>query len=344
MAAPRRIASRALATLALTAVAALGLSACAGDGGPEGGGGDDGGNGDSAEAVVGISQFVQHPALDAATAGFKRAILDAGFVEGETVRFDEKNAQAEMATATLIAQTFANDGVDLVLAVATPAAQAAAQSITDIPVLFTAVTDPLSVHLVASADAPGANISGTSDLNPVDQQFALLREIVPDAKRVGIVYGSGEVNSEIQLDLAEESAQELGLELVTATVTNPGEIQQAAESLGEVDAIYTPSDNLVASGLAALIGVAEERGIPVIGAESAHVEGGAVATIGIDYERLGYQTGEMAVRVLKDGTDPAAMPVEYLEELELVINPDAAQRFGIELPAAVRDRADRTLE
>ena len=331
-----RTRGRALALAALAATAALALSACSS--------GDDAGSGGGKSITIGIGQFVQHPALDAATEGFKQAVLDAGYVEGETVEFDEKNAQAEVATATTIAQTFATDGADLVLAVATPMAQAAMQNIVDAPVLFTAVTDPVSSDLVESEEAPGSNVTGTSDMNPVAEQIELITEIVPDARTIGVVYGSGEVNSEVQVELAREAAEAEGLDLVEATVTNAGEIKQATESLGDVDAIYTPTDNLVASGLGALIGVAEERGIAVVGAESAHVEGGAVATLGIDYEKLGRQTGEMAVRILQEGADPASMPVETSQELELVVNPAAAERMGVELPDALVERADRTIE
>ena len=328
--------SRAFAFAGLVATAALALSACS-----SANSGDDAG---SEKITVGISQFVQHPALDSATEGFKQAFIDAGYVEGETIEFNEKNAQAEVATATTIAQTFATDGVDLVLAVATPSAQAAMQNIVDAPVLFTAVTDPVSADLVESNEKPGSNVTGTSDMNPVADQIDLITEIVPDAKKIGVVYGSGEVNSEIQVDLAREAAEAQNIELVEATVTNAGEIKQAVESLGDVDAIYTPTDNLVASGLGALIGVAEERGIPVVGAESAHVEGGAVATLGIDYTKLGYQTGEMALKIIKDGADPATMAVETSKDLELVVNPAAAKRMGVELPAALVERADSTVE
>lgn len=328
---------RALTALGLAATTALALTACS----PAASDGETTGSGDA--IVVGISQFVQHPALDAATAGFKQAFIDAGYVEGETIKFDEKNANAEVATATTISQTFANDGVDLVLAVATPAAQAAAQNLVDVPVLFTAVTDPVAADLVASTEAPGSNVTGTSDMSPVADQIDLIAEILPDAKKIGIVYGSGEVNSEVQVEMAREAAEKLGMEVVEQTVTNAGELKQATEALGDVDAIYTPSDNLVASGIGSIVGVAEERGILVVGSDSTHVEGGAAATVGIDYEKLGYQTGEMAIRIL-EGADPAEMAVETSKDLELTVNLDAASRFGIELPAALVERAANVIE
>lgn len=330
---------RALALTGIAATAALALGGCA-SGEAATTSGDDA----TQSVTIGISQFVQHPALDAATAGFKQAFIDAGYVEGETVTFDEQNAQADVANATTIAQKFAADSVDLVLAVATPTAQAAAQNITDIPVLFTAVTDAVEAGLVDSDEEPGSNVTGTSDLNPVADQIALIQEIAPDAKKVGIVYSSGEVNSEIQVALAKEAADKLGIEIVEQTVSNPSEIKQAAEALGDVDAIYVPTDNAVVSAISTVVQVAEDKQIPVIGAEAGTVEGGAIATIGIDYTKLGHQTGEMAIKILQDGADPATMPVETSNQLELVINPAAAERMGVTLPAAIVDRADRVIE
>lgn len=328
-----RLRQRTLGIVGLAAAAALALSGCTSSAD---------GSGESANAdsiKIGISQFVQHPALDAAAEGFKQAFIDAGYVEGETVTFNEKNANAEVATATTIAQTFATDNVDLALAIATPAAQAAAQNLTEVPVLFTAVTDAVAADLVESDEKPGGNITGTSDLSPVAEQIDLIKEIKPDAKKIGVVYGSGEVNSQVQVELARDAAKKLGMEVVEATVTNASELMQATDSLGDVDAIYTPSDNLVASGIGSIVGVAEDKGILVVGSDSTHVDGGAAATVGIDYTKLGKQTGEMAIRILKDGEDPATMPVETSKDLELTINPAAAKRFGVELPAELADRA-----
>jgi len=343
---------RALGLTSALGVAALMLSACGSDADPEPEdtgaaaeeetGGEETPGDDLEPLTIGISQFVQHGALDASAAGFKQAFLDAGYVEGETVTFEEQNAQGDVANATTIAQTFAGADLDLVLAIATPSAQAAAQNITDIPVFFTAVTDAESAGLVDSNESPGGNVTGTSDMNPVAEQIELVTEIVPEAATIGIVYDSGEVNSGVQVDIAKEAAGALGIEIVESTVTNSSEVQQATEALGDVDAIYVPTDNTVVSAIPALIQVAESKGIPVIGAESGTVEGGAIATLGIDYERLGYQTGEMALRML-EGEDISAMAVETLAELETVINPDAAERMGVTLPDALVDRADRVL-
>ena len=320
--------SRAKLITGLVATSALVLTGCSG--------GDSAG-GDSESYRIGINQLVQHPALDSATEGFKAAFEDAG-VE---VEFDEQNANGEQGTALTIAQQFASDNLDLALAVATPAAQAMARNITDVPLLFTAVTDPVSAELVESMDAPGANVTGTSDAAPIEQQLELLKQLVPDAETVGIVYASGEVNSQVQVDQAREAAGPLDLEIETQTVTTVNEIQQAVEALGDVDAIYVPTDNMVVSGIASLVQVAESKQIPVIAAEEGTVEGGAVATLGIDYTELGRQTGEMALRILQDDEDPATMAIETANEFTYVVNEAAAERQGVTIPEEILAEAEK---
>lgn len=327
--------SRAKLFTGIVAASALVLAGCANDTGDTGDAGANG-NGDQTYRI-GINQLVQHPALDSATEGFKQAFADAG-VEAE---FNEQNANGEQATALTISQQFANDDLDLALAVATPAAQAMAQNIVDIPLLFTAVTDPVSAELVDSMEEPGGNVTGTSDAAPIDEQLELLQDLVPDAETVGIVYASGEVNSQVQVEQAEEAAGPLGLQIVTQTVTSVNEIQQAVEALGDVDVIYVPTDNMIVSGIASLVQVAEDNQIPVIAAEEGTVEGGAVATIGIDYTELGRQTGEMALRILQDGEDPATMPVETATEFTYVVNEDAAERQGVVIPENILAEAER---
>ncbi|GAA1321628.1 ABC transporter substrate-binding protein [Leucobacter albus] len=316
--------------LAGLAAAALTLSACSSPAATD--------SSDEAKASykIGVSQFVQHPALDAATAGFKQAFEDAGVA----VTWDDKNANGDQSTAVTIAQGFASSDVDLVLAVATPSAQTAAQAITDKPILFTAVTDAVEGQLVESNEAPGSNVTGTSDLAPFDEQLALLQEVVPGAKKVGIVYASGEVNSQVQVDAVTEAAGPLGLEVVTKTVTTANDIAAATEALGDVDAIYVPTDNMVVAGIASLVQVAEDKQIPVIGAEAGTVEGGAVITLGIDYTKLGYQTGEMALKVL-EGADPATMAVEVSKEFAYVVNEDAAKRMGVTIPEEILGKAEK---
>lgn len=283
---------------------------------------------------VGITQIVDHPSLNVSIDGFKDALADAGY----DVDYDEQNAQGDVSTASTIAGNFAAAELDLVLAVATPTAQAAAQNITETPVLFTAVTDPVGAGLVESMEAPGANVTGTSDANPVAEQLALVKELAPDASTVGIVYASGEANSETQVEWAREAAVDLGLTIEVATVSTSAEVQQATESL-DVDVFYVITDNTVVSALGALLQVAETRQVPVIAAEGDSVGEGAIATFGISYYDLGYQTGEMAVRIL-NGDDPASMGVEVQTDLDLYLNLGAAERQGVTIPQSLLDQAD----
>lgn len=313
---------------ATLSVGALALVGCSSDSG--------GGGGDGDSYSIGINQFVQHPALDAATEGFKQAFTDAGV----DVEFTERNANGEQSTALTIAQQFATDNLDLVLSVATPAAQATAQNIQDTPVLFTAVTDPVAAELVDSMESPGGNITGTSDAAPVGKQLDMLKELVPDAGKVGIVYSSGEVNSQVQVDEVKEEAKSRDLEIVTQTVTNVTEIPQAVEAIGDVDAFYVPTDNMLVSGIASLVQAAEASETPVIGAESGTVEGGAAAALGIDYTELGRQTGEMALRILRDGDKPGDMAVEKSDKVTYFVNEEAGRRQGVTFPQNILDEAE----
>ncbi len=319
--------SPARALGAIIATAALALTAC-GSGGTQTSGSTPAAVGADKEYRIGITQIVAHPSLDASREGFKKAIADAGL----KATYDENNAQGEQATATSIAGKLNTGNFDLILAIATPTAQATAQVVTNKPVLFTAVTDPVAAQLVDSNEKPGANVTGTNDMNPVADQIKLIKRIKPEAKTVGIIYSSGEVNSAVQVEAAKAAAQAEGLTVEEKTITNTGEVAQAAASLN-TDAIYVPTDNNVVSGLAAVVQVAEQKKIPLIVGEGDSVKGGGLATIGIDYEKLGYQTGEMAVRILKDGANPADMPVESQKEFVTTINTKAAERMGVELPA-----------
>lgn len=328
---------RSLTLTAALAVTALGLTAC-GDSGDAGAGG-----GGDEKYTVGINQLVSHPALDGAREGFKEAFSDAGL----EVTFEEQNAQGEQATVTSIASTFANDGdVDLVAAIATPAAQGTAAAVKDKPVVFMAVTDPKGAELVASEEAPGGNVTGVSDRNPVQEQLQLLKDVNPDAKTVGIVYNSGEANSAVQVEQAKEAGQELGLEVKEATVTNSSEVQQGVQSLSDVDGIYVPTDNAVVSALETVVGFGEENDIPVISADIDSVDRGALGTYGIDYKAHGKQAGEMAVKILKDGANPGEIAVGFADpaNLQLVLNPAAAEAYGVEIPAELTDEADRLVE
>ncbi len=289
---------------------------------------------------IGITQIAEHPALDAARDGFIQALKDEGFVEGENLTIDIKTAQGDIPTATTIAEGFVTDKVDLILAIATPSAQAVKNATNSIPILFTAVTDPVDAGLVQSVGSPGGNATGTHDMNPIDDQLKLIKEIVPEAKTVGVIFNSAEDNSIVQVKALEDIAPGLGLAVEKAPVTGTGEVATAAESLiDKVDAFYIPTDNTVVSAIASVIKVAEENNIPIIAGEENSVEEGALATVGIDYQKLGYQTGKMAAKILRGEAQPSELPVEGQSEYEYVVNLTAAKNMGITLPQDLLDKA-----
>lgn len=291
-------------------------------------------------AKIGIIQLIEHPALDDATKGFIEGLKELGYVDGDNIAIDFNSAQGEPANCVTIANKLVSTNTDLILAVATPAAQAAANATKEIPILVTAVTDPETARLVASNKAPGGNVTGTSDLSPVKEQFKLIKEILPDVKTVGILYNTGEDNSLFQLDLAKKEAAALGLTLVEGGATAANELLQVTAVLAKkVDVIYVPTDNLMASGMAVITQTAAQDKIPVIGAESKMTEGGAIAAKGFNYYELGKQTAKQAIKILKGEQKPADMPIEYLETLDVAVNKEMAEKLGITLPQSVLNQA-----
>ena len=289
---------------------------------------------------IGIIQLVEHDALDKAREGFIDDLKENGFVDGENIIIDYQNAQADQSNLKTISQRFVQNDDDLILAIATGAAQSVAAETSDIPILGTAITDYEAAQLVESNDAPGGNVSGTTDLTPVEKQVELLKEMMPDVKTLGVLYNSSEVNSEIQAQMAQEAAEKEGIECKTATVTNTNDIAQVMESIaGDVDAIYIPTDNTFASAMATVSKIAEEYKLPTICGEQGMVESGGLATVGIDYYKLGKQTGEMAVKILKDGANVAEMPIESLDDTNICLNIDIAEAIGYEFPQSVTDKA-----
>ncbi|WMJ89513.1 ABC transporter substrate-binding protein [Anaerocolumna sp. MB42-C2] len=285
---------------------------------------------------IGVDQLVEHAALDASYKGFVDALAEAGYKDGEKISIDYQNAQGDQSNANTIATKLVNDNDDLILAIATPASQAVANATKDIPILVTAVTDPQAAGLVASNEAPGGNVSGTSDLTPVKEQIDLLKKLVPEAKKIAILYCSSEVNSKIQADMAIEAATKLGMESEEATVSNTNEIQQVVESLiGKVDAIYAPTDNVIAKAMPTVSQVANANNLPVICGEEGMVDAGGLATYGIDYYELGKLTGKQAVKIIEGTATTAEMPIEYLsaDQCKLSINEDVAAQLGIEIPS-----------
>lgn len=283
---------------------------------------------------IGVIQLVEHEALDASYKGFVDGLAEAGYKDGENITIDYQNAQGEQANCQTIAQKLVNDRDDLILAIATPAAQAVANLTSSIPILVTAVTDPKTAKLVKSNELPGTNVSGTSDLTPVAAQMNLLKKIVPDVQTVGFLYCSSEQNSVFQIELAKKACDELGIKYIEGSVSASNEIQQVAQSLvGKVQAFYCPTDNMIAAGIATVAIVANPAKIPVICGEEGMVKAGGFATFGINYYELGKQTAKQAVSILKDGKKPAEMPIEYLEKCNLTVNQETAKILGISIPS-----------
>ncbi|NLE96652.1 MAG: ABC transporter substrate-binding protein [Propionibacterium sp.] len=326
--------SRAL--VGIVAASSLALAACGGGTDtPADNGGD--ANGAGEEISIGIVNLLSHPALDAAQEGFIEALADAGYVEGENLTLDLQNANNDQSTLTNIANTFANSDADLFYAIATPSAQSLAQVITDRPIVFAAVTDPVEAGLVADWESPDANVTGVSDMNPMQAQMELIQEVLPDVQTVGIVYSSGEVNSEVQVAEAEEAAGPLGIEIVTATVTNSSEVQQAAQSL-DVDAFLIPTDNTVVSAAESVIQIGEQRGVPVFASDESTMERGAAAGLSVNYTQQGRDAAALALELL-GGAEPSSLPVETQKEFDLFVNETAAESQGVTLPEAVIERA-----
>ena len=288
---------------------------------------------------IGVVQLVEHNALDAANRGFVDGLKARGYEEGKNLTIDRQNAQADQSNLQNIAQRFVSDKVDLICAIATPAAQSVANVTKDIPIVGTAITDYVSAKLVQSNEKPGGNVTGTSDLNPIKKQIDLLMQLYPNAKVIGTVYSSSEINSETQIKAMKEYAESKGLTVRAATVSTVNDIPQAAQSLvGDVDVFYEPTDNVISSSIPTLVSVTDAAGKAVICAEPYMVTGGCLATYGIDYYKLGVQTGNMAADIF-EGKKPATMPIETAHDLTVVINKKNAEKIGLTIPADVLNGA-----
>ena len=291
---------------------------------------DSASTGGSKKYRIGITQIVAHPALDSAREGFKAAFKEVGI----DADFDEKNANGEAATANLIANSFVSSKVDLIYSIATSTAQAAAQSTNTIPVVFSAITDPESAGILKN------NVTGVSDRVDIKQQLQLLLKLDSKIKKVGVIYNSSEQNSKVQVDDLKAAAKELGVEVVEKSVIQASEIPQAADALTrESDAIYLPTDNLVASVVNLLTDKATAAKKIVFGAESAHVKGGALITQGIDYYEMGKQAGKIAIDILKNGKKPSEIKYQRMSLNDIVVNGKTMAALGITLPEDIKSKA-----
>lgn len=285
------------------------------------------------EYKVGIIQMMDHEALNASREGFIRGLNDSGLVEGENLTIDYQNGQGDQNNLGTIADQFIADNEDLVFAIATPSAQAVASKTTEIPIVGTAITSFTDSGLAESDEAPGGNVTGTTDMNPIGEQLDLMLELFPETKTIGFLYNSSEDNSILQVNMAKEIAEAKGIATVEKTVANTNDVQQAASAIiGECDAIYIPTDNVLASSMPIVNEVAMPAGIPVFAGESNMVLSGAFGTLGITYDGIGYQAGLMAADILLNGADPATMAIQGSTEYTYVFNKEYVDALGITLP------------
>ena len=300
--------------------------------------------GESGEKVykVGITQYADHPSLDNCRKGFIEGLKENGFTEGDNLKIEYKAAQANDSMNTQIAQTFANSGMDLVCGIATPSAQALYVACREkkIPVVFNAISDPVGAGLAVSETEPMEGISGISDLLPVEDQLKLIRAVLPDAKKIGILYTTSEANSVSTIEIYKDLAPKYGFEIVDRGISKQAEVTQAADVLlNEVDCISNLTDNTVVAALSAVLEKANAKKIPVFGSEEEQVKNGCIASAGLDYVALGVQAGNMAAKVLK-GEDISKMPFETIKESKLTVNESVASELGIEIPEEVSGKAD----
>ena len=288
---------------------------------------------------VGIIQLMEHPSLDTIRESIIEGLEDEGYVEGKNLKIEYQNGQNDMSTMKNIAQTFVGDECDVIVAIATPAAQAALSETTEIPIVFAAITDPVGAGLVDSLDNPGGNVTGTSDEVSAEMIMNLAKDITPDFKTIGVLYNIGEDNSVSVVAQLKEYAGENGYKVIESTVTNTGEVQQAAQYLADkVDIVFSPIDNTVASSMAVATETFNNAGIPFYVSADSMVNDGGLATCGIDYTVLGRETAAMIADIL-EGADPAAIAVRKMSEMSVYVNKETAKALNIEIPQAILDKA-----
>lgn len=305
------------------------------------------GRSDAAQYTVGIVQFAEHGSLDNCREGFIQGLADEGFVDGENIEIVYHNAQADMGAVNQIVSSLVSDQVDLIATIATPAAQAAynVAGETAIPIIYTAVTDPVAAELATEGQNPTGNITGTSDELPVDTQLQRIRQLLPDAKKLGILYTTSEASSYSSIKKYQELAPKYDFELITESVTQTADIPLATDSLlSQVDCLTNILDNTVVSSLPIILDKAADKGIPVFGSEIEQVRRGCLAAEGIDYIQLGQQTGRMASQVLKGEKQAIEMPYELISEASFYINRQVAEDLGLTIDESVYDEATEVFD
>ena len=296
------------------------------------------------EKSVAVTAIVEHPALDAVRDGVQAALKEAGYESGKNLKWQYQSAQGNTGTAAQIARKFVGDKPDAIVAIATPSAQAVVAATKSVPVVYSAVTDPVAAKLVPSMEASKTNVTGVSDVLALDKQIELIKQVVPGAKRIGMVYNPGEANSVVVVKELQKLLPSMGLTLVEAAAPRSVDVSSAARSLiGKVDVIYTSTDNNVVSAYEALVKVGQDTKIPLVASDTDSVKRGAIAALGINYRDLGEQTGRMVVRILK-GEKPGDIKPETSTKLELFVNPGAADKQGVKLSDALVKSAAQVVQ
>jgi len=294
--------------------------------------------------TIGVFQFSSNAVLDRTIEGFLQAMTDAGYKDGENVRYQFRNAQADIPTAQLIARQLVASDVDLIFVVSTPALQAVLNEVEETPVVFGAVANPYIVGAGQSAEEHRPNVTGASSTAPMRQTMELMLEALPDTRRVGVMWDPANANTHYEMEVAREAAAELGLEIVEVTISGSNEVLQGAQSLStkDIDAFFTVLDNVVMDAFDSLAKVADQERIPLIAPATSLAEQGAAIGVGWDYSDNGYLSGQLVVRVMK-GEDPADIPFQPLAKKLVYVNLDAAQRQGITLPQELIEQADQVI-
>ncbi|QIK70545.1 ABC transporter substrate-binding protein [Erysipelothrix sp. HDW6C] len=298
-----------------------------------------GSNGNGDKLKIGVLQLAEHPSLDATYNGMVEMLNE--LVGEENYVVDLQNAQGDLTNADMMANKFVNDKVDVIYAIGTNAAQSAynAAEAAGIPVVFNAVTDPVAADLVETMEKPGRNVTGVSDISPAKKQLSIVKEILPNAKKIGVVYNVGEVNSMVQIEVLQSVAGELGLEIVVKGVSNVQDITLAAQQLSsEVDAFYNITDNMVVAAMASIVDVANTAKLPVFASEDGQFDEGLLATESLSYHALGREAGTIINDILKNGKKAADIPVVTSDSTVLYVNEDVAKTLGIVLPESVLSR------
>jgi len=327
----KKVMKKLLASVLIAVLAFSMFAAC---------GGDTDGDKDGEKTVkIGLIQLMEHPSLNTIRESIIEGLAEDGYVDGENIAIDYQNGQNDMSVMKTIVQKFVANECDIIIAIATPAAQAALSETSEIPIIFSAVTDPVDAGLVDSLDAPGANVTGTSDEVSAEMIMNLAKQITPEFKTIGALYSSGEDNSASVIAGLKEYAAANNLEVIESAVTNTSEVKQAAQYLADkVDVVYSPIDNTVASAMAAATEVFNGAGVPFYVSADSMVQDGGLATYGIDYTVLGKETGHMAAQVI-EGQNPASIPVKKMSDMSVYVNTDTAKALNIEIPSDILESA-----